>query len=62
MRDGVPDDVVYAMTTSTLRRSDLASVIHPTAAQTKAGNLKANTVLPVQPGVQRFYREAGMAP
>lgn len=60
VREGVPADLVYAMTKATLTRSDLATMVHPTASQTVASNLKANTFLPVHPGAARYYREAGV--
>jgi TRAP transporter TAXI family solute receptor len=61
VRDGLPDDVVYAMTKATLTQSNLASIVHATASQTTAGNLKANTFLPVHPGAAKFYREIGVS-
>lgn len=59
VRDGVDARLVDAMTRATLRRQDLATVVHPTAVQTVPGNLQANTFLPVHPGAQKFYREVG---
>ena len=61
VRDGVPADVVYAVTRSTLSRKDLATSVHPTAVQTAPENLKANSFLPVHPGALRYYREMGVS-
>jgi TRAP transporter TAXI family solute receptor len=61
VRDGLPDDVIYAMTKATLTQNNLATLIHATASQTTAGNLKANTFLPVHPGAAKFYREIGVS-
>lgn len=60
VRDGVPPDVVYALTRSTLSRGDLVTVVHPIAAQTKSTNLGANTLLPIHPGAIRYYKEVGI--
>lgn len=60
-RDGVSADVVHALTRATLTRSDLVGAVHPTAIQTRAENLKANSFLPVHPGALRYYRQAGFA-
>ncbi|MES2973920.1 MAG: TAXI family TRAP transporter solute-binding subunit [Pseudomonadota bacterium] len=62
VRDGVSSDAVYSMTRAVLGRGDLSTVLHLLASQTTPSNLKANTFLPVHPGAQRFYREAGVAP
>ena len=59
VRDGIPADVVNALTRATLARTDLAAAVHPTAAQTRAENLRANTFLPVHPGALRYYRDSG---
>ncbi|MBI2771299.1 MAG: TAXI family TRAP transporter solute-binding subunit [Burkholderiales bacterium] len=62
VRNEIPADVVYALTRSTFVRNDLATVVHPTAVQTKPENLNANTFLPIHPGALRYYKEAGAAP
>ncbi len=61
VRDDLPVDIIYAMTKATLTQTNLAGIIHATASQTSAGNLKANTFLPIHPGSAKFYREIGVS-
>jgi uncharacterized protein len=57
VRDSVPADAVYAMMRTVMGRTDLPTVIHPTAAQTTINSMKANTFLPVHPGSKRYLLE-----
>lgn len=57
---GVPDDVVYAKTKSMFENLDQLVAAHAAAKAIKAEGAADNLPLPLHPGAERYYREAGL--
>jgi len=57
---GVPDDVVYGMTKSMFEHLDQLVAAHAAAKAIKAEGAADNLPLPLHPGAERYYREAGL--
>lgn len=57
---GVPDDVVYGMTKSMFENLDQLVAAHAAAKAIKAEGAADNLPLPLHPGAERYYREAGL--
>ncbi len=57
---GVPDDVVYAMTKSMFENLDQMVAAHAAARGIQAEGAADGLPLPLHPGAERYYREAGL--
>ncbi len=57
---GVPDDVVYGMTKSMFESLDQLTAAHAAARAIKAEGAADGLPLPLHPGAERYYREAGL--
>ncbi|AVZ78300.1 C4-dicarboxylate ABC transporter [Zoogloeaceae bacteirum Par-f-2] len=57
---GVPEDVVYRMTKSMFEHLDQLVAAHAAAKAIKPEGAADNLPLPLHPGAERYYREAGL--
>jgi TRAP transporter TAXI family solute receptor len=57
---GVPEDVVYQMTKSMFEHLDQLTAAHAAAKAIKAEGAADGLPLPLHPGAERYYREAGL--
>lgn len=57
---GVPEDTVYAMTKSMFENLDQMVAAHAAARGIQAAGAADNLPLPLHPGAERYYREAGL--
>lgn len=57
---GVPEDVVYQMTKSMFEHLDQLTAAHAAAKAIKAQGAADGLPLPLHPGAERYYREAGL--
>jgi len=57
---GVPEDVVYHMTKSMFEHLDQLVAAHAAAKAIKPEGAADNLPLPLHPGAERYYREAGL--
>jgi len=58
--ESVPSDVVYAMTRSLLANLDQLVAVHSAARTIGKESAAGNTPVPLHPGAERYYREAGL--
>ncbi|HEY0846945.1 MAG TPA: TAXI family TRAP transporter solute-binding subunit [Noviherbaspirillum sp.] len=58
--EGVPADTVYAMTKSMFDNMDQLLAAHASAKAIKKENATKGMPLPMHPGAERYYREAGL--
>ncbi|HEY8555509.1 MAG TPA: TAXI family TRAP transporter solute-binding subunit [Burkholderiales bacterium] len=56
----VPDDVAYTMTKALFDNLDQLVAAHKAAAAIKREEAAKNTPVPLHPGAERYYREAGL--
>lgn len=56
----VPDDVAYTMTKALFENLDQLVAAHKAAAAIKREEAAKNTPVPLHPGAERYYREAGL--
>jgi len=59
-REGVSDDVVYQMTKSLFDHLDQLVQTHPAAKDIDAKKAATGQPVPLHPGAERYYREAGI--
>ncbi|PTD95473.1 TAXI family TRAP transporter solute-binding subunit [Pseudothauera lacus] len=57
---GVPENTVYAMTKSMFENLDQMVAAHAAARGIQAAGAADNLPLPLHPGAERYYREAGL--
>lgn len=58
--DGVPADAVYVMTRSMFENLDQMTAAHAAAKAIKKENAAAGMPVPLHPGAEKYYREAGL--
>ena len=58
--EGVPADTVYAMTKSMFDNLDQMVAAHAAAKAIKLENAIKGMPLPLHPGAEKYYREAGL--
>ncbi|MBP9656092.1 MAG: TAXI family TRAP transporter solute-binding subunit, partial [Rhodocyclaceae bacterium] len=58
--EGVPADTVYAMTKSMFDNLDQMVAAHAAAKAIKRENAIKGMPLPLHPGAEKYYREAGL--
>jgi TRAP transporter TAXI family solute receptor len=58
--EGVPADTVYAMTKALFTNLDQLSAAHSAAKSITAADAPKNVPVPLHPGAERYYREAGL--
>jgi uncharacterized protein len=58
--EGVPDDVVYGMTKALFTNLDQMAAAHSAAKAISAAEAAKNVPVPLHPGAERYYREAGV--
>jgi len=56
----VPDDTVYAMTKALFTNLDQLVAAHAAAKSISAADAPKNSPVPLHPGAERYYREAGL--
>jgi len=59
-REDMPNEVVYRMTKSMFGNLDRLATAHPAAGAISPGNAAANPPVPIHPGSEQYYREAGL--
>lgn len=59
-REGLATDLVYAMTKAMFENLDLLAQTHPAASGIDREAAAARTPIPLHPGAERYYREAGL--
>jgi uncharacterized protein len=57
---GVPDDVVYEMTKALFTNLDQMAAAHSAAKAINAADAAKSVPVPLHPGAERYYREAGV--
>ena len=58
--EGVPADTVYAMTKALFTNLDQMAAAHSAAKSITAADAPKNMPVPLHPGAERYYREAGL--
>jgi len=58
--EGVPADTVYAMTKSMFDNLDQLTAAHAAAKAISKTDAAKNPPVPLHPGAERYYREAGL--
>jgi TRAP transporter TAXI family solute receptor len=58
--DGVPEDVVYKMTKSMFENLDTMVAAHAAAKRIDPKTAAKNTPVPLHPGAEKYYKEAGL--
>lgn len=58
--EGVPAETVYQMTKSMFENLDQLTAAHAAAKAVQKGNAAKNMPVPLHPGAEKYYREAGL--
>jgi uncharacterized protein len=61
IRRDVANDLAYRIVKAVFEHHDEMVAIHPAAKETLAANIDRDTFLPLHPGAEGYYREAGIA-
>src|SRR5690606_28014594 len=59
-REGVPEETVYLMTKSMFENLDQLVTAHSAAKAINAKSAATNLPIPLHPGAERYYKEAGI--
>ena len=56
----MPEEVVYAMTKGMFEHLDALAAAHAAGKSIKAETAASGSPVPLHPGAERYYREAGL--
>jgi hypothetical protein len=58
--ENVPDEIVYRVTKALWNGLEKLVAAHPAARDIRLSNALATMIVPLHPGAEKFYREAGI--